>query len=135
MPPVFKKIAKHTLSRYIFIGGASFAIEACAIFLFIHAAHFSSVLSVALSFWVGLIISFILQKFFAFRDKKVTVKHVAKQSIAYAILITINYLFTLGFVVVFETITGVFIARTLALIITTIWNFIVYSKIIFKDNN
>lgn len=132
MPPVFKKITSHTLFRYIFIGGLSFAIEAGAIFTFIYLLKLNPVTSVALSFWIGLIVSFVLQKIFAFRDKKNTAKHIARQSIAYAILIVVNYIFTLLFVAIFETLLGVFVARTIALIITTAWNYIVYSKIIFK---
>lgn len=132
MPPLYKKITSNTLVRYIFIGGMSFLIEIAAIFLLVHAIHLPSVAAVAISFWVGLIVSFVLQKYLAFQDKRISPKHLLKQSISYGILIIINYLFTLLFVSYFEDMINLFLARTIALVITTGWNYVIYSKIIFK---
>lgn len=134
MPSTFKKITNNTLFRYIFIGGLSYLIEVITIYVIINYSDLGSLTAVAISFWLGLIASFFLQKFLAFKNKESSAKHLIWQSITYSILVIINYLFTLGFVAIFENTVGVFIARTIALIITTGWNFIVYSKVIFKRN-
>jgi putative flippase GtrA len=132
MRSIYKKLFSSTLFRYIFIGGLSFAIEMGVLYSLIHFFQLSSILAVAISFWVGLITSFVLQKLIAFQDKGSSTKKILRQSIYYAILVLFNYAFTIGFVALLEGALTLFIARTIALIITTGWNFIVYSKIIFK---
>lgn len=132
MQSAFKNLINNTLFRYIFIGGLSFLIEMATIYVVMNFTNLGSLVAVGISFWLGLIASFFLQKIFAFRNKESSPKHLIKQSVAYGILVVVNYMFTLGFVALFEGVMGVFIARTIALIITTGWNFIVYSKIIFK---
>jgi putative flippase GtrA len=125
-------IRKNKLFRYIIIGGVSYIAEVATLWVLVYILHIDSVVAVAISFWVGLIISFFLQKFFAFRNTSKSIKHFAGQSIAYGVLVGVNYLFTIGFVYATQSFFGLILARTIALAITTGWNFIIYNKIIFK---
>jgi len=133
MMDLYKKIAQHSVVRYIFIGGTSYIIEIAVLYILADIVGLGPTLGVALSFWIGLIISFFLQKLFAFRNKSFKKKLLLKQAVAYGALIVVNYIFTLAFVIVFEPIIGLIIARTVALIITTVWNFLLYSRVIFKQ--
>jgi putative flippase GtrA len=133
MQEKIKTLSKNKLVRYLFSGGLSYAIElGCLLFLHI-VVGLPSVVSIAISFWVGLVVSFLLQKLLTFSDRTKSVKRLAGQSLAYGILVVINYAFTLLFVFALENIIGLVVARTGALVITTVWNFVIYKKIIFKD--
>ena len=126
-------IKSSTLLRYIFVGGTSYAIELSVLLLLIYVFHANTALAVSIGFWLGLIISFILQKFLAFGDKDTRVKRLTIQSFYYGLLVAVNYTFTLVFVHYLSPILTILVARTVALIITTVWNFFVYKKIIFKE--
>lgn len=117
--------------RYVVVGGTSYIIELACIYTLI-ALGISSVGAIAISFWIGLIVSFLLQKLVAFGDKRRSARAIASQSLAYGLLVLLNYVFTLGVVYIGTALVGVYIARTIALIITTGWNYLVYSKIIFR---
>lgn len=125
-------LKENPLIRYLFIGGLSYAIEIILIFGLIQLGV-GSVLSVGISFWFGLIVSFALQKLIAFRDRQVHPKYLLKQTIGYIVLVLVNYTFTLAFIALFETHLTLLIARTIALIITVCWNYFVYKKILFKS--
>lgn len=132
MLTIVRNIFKKSIVRYIFIGGISFLIELGVIFLASHIFSAPPLLAVAISFWVGLAVSFVLQKVITFQNKEKGAKKLAWQMVAYGILIVVNYTFTLLAVATLEDVVGTYIARTIALIVTTIWNYIVYSKVIFR---
>lgn len=118
--------------RYIFIGGVSYIIEMIALLTCAYILLFSPELSVACSFWVGLIVSFLLQKYIAFNNKSSHKKVIGRQAVLYGLLVLFNYGFTIAFVSLSVDILGLVIARTLALGITTTWNYFVYKQI-FKQ--
>lgn len=95
------------------------------------ASGVDRLLAVAIGFWVGFFLAFIMQKLLAFRNTTAAPKQVLRQSVLYILLVLFNYGFTLGFVALLSPLMGVYIARTVALAITTCWNFIIYKKLIF----
>lgn len=119
------------LFRYITAGGLSYALELASILALVHIFKTSSLAAVAIAFWIGLLVSFVLQKIFTFSNKTPS-SRTAKQLTMYLILVSLNYAFTLGLVAALDSILDVSISRTIALIVTTAWNFIIYSKIIFR---
>jgi putative flippase GtrA len=128
-----QNLLKSPLVRYILVGGSSFVIELSCIYIITQLTH-DGMRAVAISFWVGLITAFILQKTIAFQNQSKNPKAILTQIVAYITLVAINYAFTLGFVALMQAILGIYVARTIALIITTGWNFVIYKKIIFNDS-
>ena len=139
------------LLRYILAGGLSYIIELAFMYLFLFFG-LSSVASVGIAFWVGLSIAFFLQKAFAFKDTGTSKKKTALQMGQYGALVAVNYTFTLALVYYHDAIGGpvytllenfplvnqiedfnLLFARTLALGITTVWNFVLYKYIIFRQ--
>lgn len=118
--------------RYLIVGGSVYVLELVVI---VTARHFgaSSVVAVALSFWIGLVVSFGLQKVFTFNDRRTHHKILAAQIIAVSLLVLWNFGFT---ILVTKLLTAVnpTITRTLALLITTIWNFYLYKTRIFHQS-
>lgn len=125
-----KKLLHHPLARYIFVGGFSYLIELAVLLTLHRVINFSVELSTAIAFWVGLIVSFILQKHLAFRDYQKTVSSISGQLGKYGILVGFNYLFTIFIVSIFSS-RLILLSRTLALVIVTFWNYFIYKKYIF----
>lgn len=130
-----KKFFKQPLVRYVFVGGISYIAEMLTLYVCSTLLGLSSIPSVTISFWIGFVLSFILQKVVAFSNKERALKRLFWQSASYAILVLANYLFSIATVAMFDSITGIYIARTIALIITTSWNYVIYSKLIFKKRS
>ena len=118
--------------RYLIVGGSVFVFE-LAVIKVAQMCGANNLVAVGLSFWLGFIVSFILQKFFSFGDKRTHHKVLLPQIIATASLVLFNFGFTL---LLTDLLTGhmsAFISRTLALAITTIWNYYLYRTRIFKQ--
>ena len=130
---LIRQVKTSTLLRYIIVGGTSYAIELSVLLLLVHVLHFNTTLAVSIGFWLGLVISFLLQKFLAFKNTDTRARRLTIQTVYYARLVLFNYGFTLLFVHLLEPFIDLSIARTLALIITTAWNYIIYKKVIFTE--
>jgi putative flippase GtrA len=124
--------SKHKeILRYILAGGLSFVFELAILVTLKNVAGLSATISTAIAFWFGLAASFLLQKIFAFKDYEKTLGKISKQIGSYMILVGFNYIFTILFVSFFPEKYYIY-TRTIALILTTCWNYLIYKKIIFK---
>lgn len=126
------QVKNATLIRYLLAGGLSFAIELAVLFSLKSILSLSAEAATAIAFWVGFLAAFVLQKFFAFKDYEKTVKSISAQMVSYVILVVFNYLVTIFIVSSFDD-DMVLVSRTLAIILTTLWNFLIYKKLIFKS--
>lgn len=118
--------------RYLVVGGSVYVLELGVIFT-AQELGASAVWAVALAFWIGLVISFGLQKIVTFRDRRSQRGIVLRQFIAVTALVLWNFGFTIAVTKLLEGHIDAAIARTLALLITTIWNFTLYKTSIFRQ--
>lgn len=126
-----KVIVKKTLRRYITVGAVVYALELLVIVM-AQWLGASPITAVGLSFWIGLIASFILQKLVTFGDKRVYHRVLLSQIIAFSLLVILNFGFTLMVTRLLSSYMPAVATRTLALGITTIWNFYLYKTRIFQ---
>jgi putative flippase GtrA len=119
------------VARYVVAGILSFSIELGALFFLKKVCGLSNGASTAIAFWIGFLVAFYLQKVLTFKDFEKSKKALSRQLFFYGGLVIFNYLFTIA-VVVLAPEDRLVVARTVALVITTLWNFILYKKIIFK---
>jgi putative flippase GtrA len=124
---------KTTLKRYIVIGISVYVFE-LAIIVVAQQLGTSSIVAIGLSFWFGLIVSFILQKLITFGDKRLQHKVLLPQVIAFSLLVLFNFGFTLLVARLLNNVIPAVVTRTFALGITTVWNFYLYKTRIFKDS-
>lgn len=123
------KLSPHA-KRYLAVGISVYIFELVVILL-AQTLGATPVGAVALSFWSGLIISFLLQKFFTFGDRRTHYKVVAGQLFAFSLLVLFNFGFTVEMTHLFAAYLPAVIIRSLALAITTIWNFYLYKTKVF----
>lgn len=126
-----KKLPEST-KRYLVVGVVVYVFELLVIYLAIHNGA-SNVFAVGLSYWLGLLISFILQKFITFQDKRVHHRVIIAQVAAYSCLVLFNFIFTLVFTGLVGHYINAWLCRTFALGITTFWNFYLYNTRIFNS--
>ena len=127
-----KELLKKPGYRYLIIGGSVYLLELAVIFG-AQAAGASSLLAVGLSFWIGLVVSFLLQKLVTFGDKRMHHKILIVQAAAFTLLVLFNFGFTLLVTASLSPPLPAVVTRTLALGTTTIWNFYLYKTRIFKN--
>jgi putative flippase GtrA len=117
------------LIRYVIVGGTAYLIEMATLFGLKDGAKFSSIKSVAISYWVGLVVAFLLQKIVTFKNHDRRVHILAKQIVIYALLVVFNYLVTLIAVKLLTPRISVFVVRTAVIALGTIWNYFIYGLI------
>ena len=116
---------------YLIIGASVYAFEIFIIFI-AQQLGATPLLAVGLSFWLGLIVSFGLQKLVTFRDKRLGHRVLIPQLIAFMLLVIVNFGFTIFVTQLLSGIVSPFVSRTGALGITAIWNFYLYKTRLFK---
>lgn len=129
---IIELIRTNSIVKYILVGGSTYALELLVIYL-LKLLGLNDVIAVGIAFWFGLAASFVLQKVIAFSNKDKSARTVTRQAVMYGVLVAVNYAFTLGVVALFSEEFGVFLTRTIALVITTFWNFFLYRNLIFKS--
>jgi putative flippase GtrA len=117
--------------RYLVIGGSVYLFELVVIFV-AQQMGASTIVAVGLSFWLGLAVSFALQKFVTFGDKRTHHRVLLPQIIAVSLLALFNFGFTLAVAKTLAAFLPAVVIRTLALSVTVVWNFYLYKTHIFK---
>ena len=110
--------------RYLIVGGAVYLLELWIIVV-AQQRGATPTEAVAISFTAGLIVSFFLQKIVTFGDKRMHHKVVLRQAIAVGLLVVWNLCFTVLLTRLLQSVVPPTVTRTIALLITTIWNFLV----------
>jgi putative flippase GtrA len=127
-----KKMAlSKSFKRYIINGVSVYVFELVVIVV---AQQFgaSAVVAVGISFWLGLMVSFLLTKLVTFGDKRMHHKILLPQVAAFSLLVLFNFGFTLLVTKLLSSFVPAVVTRTIALGVTTIWNFYLYKTRIFR---
>jgi len=129
---LFAYMASKPSHRYVVIGGSVYVFEILMIVVLQHLGA-SAVVAVGVSFWLGLIVSFVLQKLVTFSDRRMHRQVLLPQMIAFSALVLFNFGFTLALTKLLEHVLPAVVTRTLAVGMTTLWNFYLYKTRIFKS--
>jgi putative flippase GtrA len=133
MKAAVKTFLSRSSGRYLVIGVSVYIFELVVIFI-AQSMGADAVVAVGLSFWLGLIISFTLQKFVTFGDRRIHHHILLSQIVAVLLLVLFNFTFTIVVAKLLADFLPAVLIRTLALGVTTIWNFYLYKTRIFKPS-
>jgi len=133
MIPKLTELLKRPGIRYLLVGGSVYAFE-LAVILIAQATGAGPVLAVAVSYALGTAVSFALQKLVTFSDKRLHHKIVIPQLLATCLLVAFNFGFTILMTKLLANVCPAVVSRTIALLITTVWNFYLYKTRIFKKS-
>ena len=129
-----RELLKKPGYRYLIIGGSIYVLE-LAIIVIAQWLGASAVWAVAISFCLGTLVSFFLQKLVTFGDKRMHHKILIPQMAATGLLILWNLGFSVLVTKLLQKHLPAVATRTIALAITTIWNFYLYKTRIFKGED
>lgn len=127
-----RTLLQRSAYRYLVIGGSVYIFELLVIVL-AQRSGATAVWAVAISFCLGTLVSFFLQKLVTFGDKRMHHRILIPQLIATILLVLWNFAFSLLLTRLLEHNLPAILTRTLAIAITTIWNFYLYKTRIFKN--
>lgn len=128
----FSKLTDQRFVRYLLVGLGVYLFEILIILSSQQVLGLSAVAAVAVSFWLGLIISFILTKIVTFQDTRKHHKVLIIQFLGYSLLTLWNFGFTIGFTQLFHAYLSAVWCRTITLAITVGWNYFIYQTKIFQ---
>ena len=116
--------------RFLVSGGVAFCSNILFFSLFLFVTQKALVSSV-LAFGLSVFISFLMQKFFTFRDSNI--QNIKKQSITYSLLAVLNLgINSLIFIFFLRLSDNPHMSQIISAIIIAIWSFFVYRKFVFK---
>lgn len=128
-----QRIVRSKLLKYLVSGAGAFTVEYVSFYCLYRITALHLLIANAVSFFLGLLTSFILNKLWTF-DSKTHAHRTAKQFNMYVILALINLVATLLLVQFFSQIGFMpEIGKFFAMILTSVWNFFLFKKIIFKN--
>lgn len=120
---------RHHLIRYLFVGGTSFVIDLGLLVLLHGHLKLNLAVSASVAYWASIIYNFTLNRWWTFSANENKKLH--KHLVPYGILLGCNYLFTIFFVSIASRHINYAAAKTLAVIIQTIWTYKIYKNVIF----
>jgi putative flippase GtrA len=123
---------RQRLGRYLAVGAFVYVCEMAILALLTSSFGQTPAVAVAVSYWTGMIVAFVLQKIIAFSNKEYQKRVLLRQSVLYGILVVWNFLFTELLVHFLAGSLSVMAVRTIAIVIITAWNFLLYHYI-FKS--
>ncbi len=122
------------LFRYLIVGGMAFMAEYTSFVVMYFVAGVALTLANGLSFFIGLLTSFLLNRWWTFGDKTYK-KRMHHQFIIYAALSLCNLFATILLVAYFKEIhINPGIGKLLAMAITSTWNFTIFKLAIFNHS-
>lgn len=129
---LYEIFSQHILVRYLFSGGTAALVLLMGLYLLHGVLGLWYLASSVIAFLCSVMISFLLQKFWTFRN---TEKQINKQFSLYITIAIINVIANAFFMYTFVDKLKIWylFSQVLAAGIVAIWSFFVYRHFIFKD--
>lgn len=124
-----QKTFKNSAFRYLLVGGLSFLLDYGLLYLFHEIIGIRLWLATGISFSASFFFNFTLQKLFAFNSQNGTIGSLTK----YILLVIFNAFATVAIVSFLYSFITWQIAKILATIMTTVWNYLIYKYVIFPN--
>ncbi|GAB78460.1 GtrA family protein [Austwickia chelonae] len=132
MVELIKRILRHSIVRYLVVGGLSFAVNVVIFNILVEVVGWSRAVSAPISFALTFFVSYTLQRAFAFRSEA----DVTGSAIRYLILAGFNTLAQMPIHWICEQIgLGLFTSQFIGTAITTVWNYFAYKHWVYVDRN
>lgn len=120
------------LLKFILAGGTAAAVE-YGVFLLLHYQNVRLLIANSASFSAGLFVSFTINRLWVFQSKS----YIRKQFTAYCVLAIINLAVSNAFIAMLVDMLDVLpsIAKFLTMVIIAAWNYVLFSRLIFKGSD
>lgn len=124
---IFKKV------KFLSIGGTTYLLNMATVYLTHEILRLDSNMSFSISYVIGLIYHFTLNKMFVFQEKRLS--RLKYQIIQYLILSLVNYLIQLGILNLFLLFrASIYIGVSAGIAVTLTLTYFIMNRLIFKKN-
>lgn len=129
----FKSIPPSVV-KYLCVGIISITVDYGLLLLFYRVLGVPLEIATATAFILGLIVNFMLNRLWSFNAKPGR-RNAIRQMVLYGILVFLNTIFTVfvvGYASSYWNIPPE-ISKPVCVLLTTVWNYVLYKKVIFKE--
>jgi putative flippase GtrA len=120
--------------RYLLSGGLAFSIDYLGFLILFYVVGVLAPLSSGISFSLGFMLSFMLQRYWVFQTKETQTKFIKKELYIYGSLAVFNLFVTsYGIKLLNDLGFEPFFGKIILILLVMLWNFVIYKKIIFKN--
>ncbi|CCE76203.1 GtrA family protein [Clavibacter nebraskensis] len=117
---------------YLAVGGAAFVVDLGLLIVGRDLLGWPLAAASATSFWAGLVVSYVMQRFLTFRDQRSDWHSLWK----YGVLVAVNSLATVLVIELFDRIgLGYIVGKFVSTALTTLWNYAAYRFWVFADRS
>lgn len=121
--------------RYVIVGVGSLAVDYGLLIIGYHVIGLDLPVATTIAFVIGLLFNFTVNKLWAFQSRSKTVARSFREITLYGLLVVFNLLFTNIFIYhVYQVGIGPEISKIITTALTTLWNFVIYKKVIFRQS-
>jgi len=121
---------KRKLIRYLISGGTSFVVEYSSFLVIVYIFSIEAWVGQAISYSLALVVNFLLIRNWTFGHYKSG--NVQKHLVKYGLLVAFNLPVTTLLIYILASVNiPAFLAKLFVVVLVTIWNYIIYEKIIF----
>lgn len=126
---LLKLLYRHHFIRYLFVGGTTFIIDFCLLIVLYGESNVNLGIATSISYWTAVTYNFCLNRWWTFSAGEN--KNLRHHITIYAMLLGINYGFTLAFIGIVSQHINYAFAKILAIPIQMTWTYYVYKNVIF----
>lgn len=126
-------IRRHSrLLKYLVSGGSAFGVEYLTFLLLFYVLTHNIVISNALSYTAGFVVSFWLNRNWVFRSSNHQYR-LSYQAVMYLILGGVNLILSTLAIKIIHAYIPAYAAKLLTVVVIAAWNFVVYRNFLFKE--
>lgn len=120
--------------KYLFAGGAAFIFEYLSFITLLYVLGINAPLSSGFSFIFGLIVSYVLQRNWVFKNHANENQLFGKDLLGYGFLALFNlFATTYGVKVLSDMNVEPYVGKLILVLLIMLWNFVIYKRVLFKS--
>lgn len=125
-------VTDKSVQKYVAVGLISFAVDFSLLLISHYIFRLNLTIATTLAYLVGLVMNFLLNKFWTFQAPK-GAKQSTRQIVLYGALVAVNLLFTNVVIGLAQSVAiGPELSKPIATALITVLNYVVYNRIIFR---
>jgi len=126
---LFLAVCKRPFTRYLLVGGSTFAIDLGLLIFFHGVRRFDLAVATTIAYWMSVIYNFFMNRHWVFNAQRV--KSLKEHAFLYGCLLAINYVATVGVISVLSRHIPYEVAKAIIVVVSISWMYPIQKRYIF----